>query len=103
MTLSLDFQGQMLKYQYLRNMTLSLDFQGQMLKYQYLRNGGGGGGGGVNKESDASRLHIGSTMWTWPLTPTRDLDLGFWSLILNRISGMEESIMNKKRCEPIGC
>ena len=42
MTLTLDFQGQIFKMLYLRNvtftssMTLTLDFQGQILKKSYL-------------------------------------------------------------------
>ena len=85
------------------HLTLTLDFQGHILKMLYLRNGRADSHG---TKGYVSRLDITPTLWlsTFPSPMTLTLDFQGQILWKSRISGMGWQIdMERKGCESIGC
>ena len=78
------------------HLTLTVDFQGQILKMLYLRNG-------TCYERDVSRYNVRPTLWLWTVTSPMTLTLDFLRSNFETVSGMGYLIdIEQKGCESIG-
>ena len=88
--------------QHQSNLTLTLDFQGQILKMLYLKNGRadwhGTKGMWVDRMLDPHcDFELWPHPWTWPLI----FKVKFWKCCISRMGGPID--MERKGCESIGC